>query len=821
MSTFFQDLRYALRGLRKSPGYTVAAVLVLALGIGANTAVFSVINAVLLRPLPYPNSEQLVTVRCRTSTFPSASVSLPDFLDWRAAQHSCTDLTLSRRESVNLSFSPGSGVPPERVSGTTATANYLTVLGVQPALGRNFVEAEDTPGGPLAVIISDHLWRLRCAANPHVLGERLVVDGESREIVGVLPATLNSTRGVEVVVPFGNLRVQPNIIRRDNHPGFTAIGRLRPGVTLAAATREFTALAAELERRYPDSNKGWSVDLHTLLDNTVGSYRQSLYLLLGAVGCVLLIACANVANLQLARATGRTKELAVRAALGATRARLVRQTLTESVLVSVLGGATGVLLALWAVDAILRLAPAASPRFGEARLDLAALGFTALVALGTGVVAGAWPAWRVTRLAAMASALHESGARGSSGGASQHRARAVLVVAQVALAVVLLTGAGLTLESFWRMYHEPLGFQSGGLLTMSVSLPAARYPFGDPMKKSLFYSRLLEAVSGLPGVESAGLASNMPFGGSDWESSYHVTGTPADEPGKSPEVSVNSVSPHYFQTMGMPILRGRDFGVEDRVDRPSSVIIDEDFARHVFPGRDPVGQHLDDNQADDPKTAPPTTIVGVVRHVRNDAPGENPSVAALVQMYYCATQNGSANCSIIVRPAAGDPRRLAEPVRRALQSIDPELPVADVDTMEGTIDASLSAQRLTMVLLATFAALALVLASIGLYGVMSLGVTQRTRELGIRLALGAQRNALLGLVMRQGTALVGIGLGVGLLVALALGRALASILYGVTGSDPLTLGVVTLVLAGTALLACWMPARRAMRVDPMVALRDE
>jgi putative ABC transport system permease protein len=817
IASFWQDLRFALRILVKSPGYTSICVIVLALGIGANTAVFSVIDAVLLRPLPYPQSDRLMIVRERMPYFESGSVSYPNYLDWRAGQHSFTGLAMARRNSYNVSFPTVSNVPPERIPSADVTANFLTVLGLQPELGRNFSVEEDTPGGPKAAMLSDALWRRHFGADRHVLGQRIMVDGVSREIVGVLPPEVQYPRLTELFLPLGDLRKDPNLLDRNNHVSFAAVGRLKPGVSLSLASQDLNNIAAELERRYPGSNSGRRVTIKSMLNATVGEYRQSLLLLLGAVGCVLLIACANVANLQLARSAGRRKELAVRTALGAGRWRLMRQMLTESALLGLLGGGLGLLLALWAMDAIIALSPANVPRFHQTHLDLTALGFTAAVALGTGLLVGIWPAWRVSGIATMATALHEGNARGGTAGAGQHRTRALLVVAQVALAMVLLAGAGLTLKAFWRSQNEPIGFHPSGILMMSISLPEVRYP---KAKIVPFYSQLLERVRALPGVVSAATGNNVPFDDNEWDSSFHLTGTPEYPPGKEPQVELNFASPDYFKTMGIPLLRGRDFDAREVSGRPRSVIIDETLARRYFPGQDPIGRHIDDNQTLDPNP-PPLTVVGVVGHTINDAPDRDSVLSRMVQMHFCSLQADQGDAMLMIRVAYGDPLRLAEPVRREVLAIDPELPVADVSTMDANIAASRAPRRLTMLLLGTFAGLALVLASIGLYGVMAVSVTQRTRELGIRLALGAQRANVLGLIMRQGMVLVGIGLGVGLVAALAAGRLLAGFVYGVAGNDPLTLGIVSLVLAGAALLACWLPALRATRVDPNVALRNE
>ncbi len=821
MSILLQDLRYALRTLYRQPLFTAVAVLVLGLGIGANTAVFSVINAVLLRPLPYPDSDRLLLLREKMPLFDYGSCSLPNYLDWRAAQKSCTDLGIVTRGTYNLSFPSGTGtLAPERINSAQVSTNYLSILGCPPVLGRDFTEAEDTPGGPTKVaIISDSLWHRVYSADRTVIGQRVMLDSEPYTVVGVLPKIFGYPRQTEILTPLGDLRKSPSILNRDNHPGFSVLGRLRPGVTLQAATADFDGIARELSRRYPDSNTGRSIAVRRLLEALVGDYRGGLYVLLGAVGCVLLIACANVANLQLARANGRTKELAVRAALGAGRRRLIAQLLTESVLLAVLGGLAGLLLAMWAMDLIVAFAPKDVPRFQEVRLDWLALAYAAAAALGTGLLVGVWPAWQVSGVATMATALHEGNARGGTGGLARVRARSLLVVMQVAMTVVLLAGAGLAMRSFWRMSSAPLGFRPGQVLTMAVALPDAKY---KAEKVPDFYTRLLAQVRALPGVAAAATGVNVPFDNNEWDSTVHLTGTPPWPPGKEPSAEMNYVSPDYFKVLGMPLLKGRDFDARDAFKQAKTVIIDESFVRKFFPDKDPIGQQIDDNQTLE-KDAPPLTVIGVVPRTRNDVPEDNSYLERIVQMHVCATQNAQAtsNCFLMVRAASGDPKRLVEPIRQAVLALDSEVPIASISTMEENVAASLMSQRLTMGLLAVFAGLALLLATLGLYGVMALSVSQRTRELGIRLALGAPRAAVLGLVLRQGVSLVGIGLAIGVAGAWAAGRLLSSVLYGVQGSDAATLGAVSAALGGAALLACWLPARRATLVDPLVALREE
>ena len=815
------DLRFAFRQLFKNPAFTVIAALALALGIGANTAIFSVVNAVLLRPLPYPEPDRLIILRERNDTFPNGSVSYPNYLDWREAQRSFTDIGLVRRGNYNLS-TPKGGTEPGQVGGARVTWNLLSILGLPMRLGRDFAETDDRPGSAKVVLISERMWHERFGGAANAIGEQLIVDAVPREIVGVVPESLRFPRNTDVLLPLAEMRAEQGMLRRDNHPGFSAIGRLKPGIILKQADADLDTIARNLEKKYPDSNTTRRVTTQPLLESAVGDYRHSLNLLLAAVGCVLLIACANVANLQLARALARSKELAVRAALGASRWRIARQLLAESSVLALVGGTFGVILAIWSLDAILALSPARVPRFQETRIDLHALVFTAIAALGSGLLVGIWPAWRISRTASLTNALHETGMRGGSGGAGGQRTRAILVVAQVALAVVLLAGAGLTLKSFWRAQQEPLGFEPHGILTMTVSLPKARYD--KPEKIAAFNAQLVDHVRALPGVEDAAIGVNVPFDDSEWDSSFHLTGTPDAKPGTEPSAEVNVVSPGYFRILGMPILRGRDFGPEEIAGQPRSIIIDESLAKRYFPNVDPIGQHIDDNQTEegDPKKASPLTIVGVVPRTRNEAPGElNIEKLKFPQMHFCAAQFPQEENSLVVKVKSGDPLALAGAVKKEVLALDPDQPVASVSTIEKNIDASLVARRLTMTLLGAFAGLALLLASVGLYGVMALSVTQRTRELGIRMALGAARKDVFRLVLGQGILLVALGIGLGLIGAIAASRALSSVLYGVGALDVPALAIAIASLAFVAFLACWLPARRATLVDPIEALRAE
>jgi putative ABC transport system permease protein len=818
MQTLLSDIRYAFRMIAKQPGFAALAVLAFALGIGANTAIFSVVNAVLLRPLPYPHSERLINLRESTPTFPSGSVSYPNYLDWRASQHTFTDLALFRRESYNLSSEKG-GSAPERMGGARVTANFLKVLDVAPQLGRDFMDADDVPHGAKVALISDKMWRKHFGSSREVLGQHLLVDGVSHEIIGVLPAIVRLPRLAEIYVPLADVRAEQAVLLRDNHPGFSALGRLKDGVSLEQARADLETIAVALEKKYPDSNTGRRVTTQLLLESAVGQYRQSLYLLLGAVACVLLIACANVANLQLARMLARGKELAVRSALGASGWRLTRQVLTESAVLALLGALAGVLLAIWGLDAILALSPSSVPRFQETRIDLAALGFTVTVAIISGLLVGIWPAWRISKSSSLALALHES-ARGSSDGLHKQRVRAGLVITQVALAVVLLAAGGLMLKSFWRAQQAPLGFDPHNILMMTVSLPESRYDKDE--KINAFYDKLLAKISSLPSVTAAAIGVNVPFDDNEWDSSFHITGTPSYEHGKEPSAEMNMVSPDYFRVLGMPMVRGRTFTMtQDGFEKPGAVIIDESLASRYFTNKDPIGKQLDNNQTLK-KDPPPLTIVGIVPRTRNEAPGEaNVESLNFPQIYLPFAQFASTGVTLLVRVAAGDPLNLAAAVKREIESIDPDQPVASVSTMEKNIGASLAARRLTMSLLGAFAGLALVLASVGIYGVMALSTTQRTREMGIRFALGASRADVLRLVLGKGISLIGIGLLAGLIGAFAASRALSSLLYNVGALDAVALIGAIVTLAVVAFLACYLPARRASQVNPIEALRTE
>lgn len=815
------DVRYAVRLLLKNPSVTIVAIFALALGIGANTAIFSVINAVLLRPLPYPDAGKLIVLRERSHTFERGAVGYMNWLDWHASQKSFTDLTLVRREATN--FSLGSGVgSPERLRGLRASSGFLSVMGLKPKIGRDLTAADDIAGAPNVALISENLWRKHFAGSPSVLGRRALIDGLEREIIGVFPAELQFGRNPDVLLPLSEIATEPWMRNRDNHQGFWAIGRLKSGVTMSQAMSDLNAIAIDLEKKYPQTNTARRVTMRPLFETTVGDYRASLNLLLAAVVCVLLIACANVANLQFARALARYRELAMRVALGASRWVIARQLLIESTLLAVVGAIAGVFLTLWSMDAILALTPPRLPRFHEAKIDMHVLAFTTFAALLAGVLVGVWPAWRISNSKSISLALYEAGGRSASDGPGRQRMRSVLVITQVALAIVLLAGAGLTLKSFWHAENAPLGFDPHGVVNFEIALPDAKYK--TPEQKDAFWTQLLQRVQSIPGVQATAVSANSPFDDTEEDSYFHVTGTPPVPLGQQPSAEVSVVSPDYFRVMGMPILRGRGFGPEDlpgEQGHSRSIIIDESFAQKYFAGKDPIGQHIDDNQSAD-EHAPPMTIIGVVPRTRNEAPGEfNVESLHLVQEYLVASQAPQTENTLHVRTTLRDVAPLVAAVKRELQALDSDQPIGQITTMDQAIALSLATRRLTMVLLGAFAVLALVLASVGLYGVMALTVTQRTRELGIRMALGAERTNIFKLVLGQGMSLMAIGIAIGLIGAVAAGRALMSLLYNVGAIDAGAVLIAVFSLLVVALIACCVPARRATRVDPIVALRTE
>jgi putative ABC transport system permease protein len=814
MRSLLSQLRYTIRLLLKSPGFTVTTILIMGLAIGANTAIFSLVDAVLLESLPYPDPGRLVALSENSPVYPKISLDYPDYLDWRANQHSFEDITVFRRDSFNLT---GNG-DPERVSGAIVTASYFRVLGVRPAIGRTFAESDDRSGGAGVILLSDRFWRNRFAADPKIIGRTLVLNDVSYEVIGIAPPQIMNPENMDVYVPMGRFPDLPTLTDRGRHPGLNCLGRLKPGVSLDAAAAEFRVIGRNLELRYPDTNSKIAVKLAPLLEDVVGQYRMTLYLLLAVVGLVLLIGCANVANLLLGRAIVRQREISLRAALGASRGRLVSQLLFESVVLAVLGGGVGLLLARTSLDAIIALAPHDVGRFEHIHLNGVVLIFIMTVTLGSGLVFGLWPALKTSRVNPRDS-LDAAGGRGTTAGAARQRSQGMLVIGQVALASLLLVASSLLIQSFQELQKVPLGFDRHKLLTIKIKLPSSNYQGEadqtmNTAKMAAFYDALLQRIQGIPGVEVSALGSNAPFNGDNYSRDFGVVGQPEPRLGEEPSAEYESVSPDYFRTLKIQLIRGRTFDAEDRVGKTPVVIIDEKLANRCFPGQDPIGKQLaeDAHKADSVKY----TIVGMVRTVRHDDLASQPKLA---ELYLPVSQSPELQMTILLR-AKDDPQGLVSAVREAVQSIDPNLPVFNIRTMESQLSNELVTQRLSVVLVSLFSILALLLAAVGLYGVLAYSIAQRTREIGIRIALGAESGSILTLVVRQGLIIVGIGLAAGILGSMILTHLIRSLLYGISGTDPIALLTAIGVLGLAAFLACLVPALRAIRIDPMIALRE-
>jgi putative ABC transport system permease protein len=808
MSSLWQDLRYGLRMLWKKPGFTVVAILALALGIGANTAIFSVIYTVLLSPLPFKNSERLVWI---WETNPGAGIktepaSLPNYTDWKTQGQSFESAAAFIKSSLTLT----SDGEPERLPVTYTSANFFSVLGAEPALGRSFMEEENTTGKHRVVILSQSLWRRRFGANPGIIGQSITLNGVPFTVIGVLPGgfkdpTPEQTRPAELWAPLAY--DFERMARRSDF--LNVVARLKQGVSPQAAQAEMNTITSRLAQQYPDSNTGWSTIVMPLHERMVGDVRSALWLLMGVVGFLLLIACANVANLLLARSTARQQEIAIRRALGADRIRLIRQFLTESVLLSVTGGLLGSLVAMWGVDILVALSPGNIPRLDEVGLNWKVLAFTLFVSLLTGIVFGLLPALHATS-PNLTETLKEGG-RSSTEGIRGSRLRNSLVVAEIAISLVLLVGAGLMIRSFARLQAVDPGFRPERILTMDMLLPSSKYK--ETAQVSTFFDQFSSRLSGVPGVESVGAVSTLPLSGGGDIITFLVEGRPEQPPGQSEDAEYRVVTPGYFATMGVPIVRGEGFTERHNADAPAVMVINETFARRYFPGEDPVGKRLN---IGDPEKSPWRTIVGIVKDVRH----EGLATEAYPQMYSPLAQTPRRAMTLVAR-TTGAPLSLVPNVRQELTSLDKDQPLYNVRTMEQVLAQSIARQRFQMLLIAIFASVGLILASVGIYGVISYSVTQRTHEIGIRMALGAQARDVLKMVLGQGMILTLVGVGVGLGFALLLTRVMASLLYNVSATDPLTFVGVSALLSLVALLACLIPARRAMRVDPMEALRYE
>ncbi len=811
LEQLMQDVRFGLRTLVKNPGFSAVAVLTLALGIGANTATFSVVNAVLLRPLPYPEPTRLMMIYEKSPQFGKLTVAYPNFLDWRRENHSFTDIAAYGADDFNFT---GVG-QPEHLRAGLVSASFLTVVGVSPLLGRNFLSQEDEQGAGGAVILSYGLWKRRFGADPNILGRSLTLSAKSYTVIGVLPSDFRFREQAELYVPLGQWN-SANLHDREEHPGLHVVGRLKPGVTMTAAQAEMTAIARALAQQYPKTNAGRGATVVGMRDDMVGSIQPTLLLLLVAVGFVLLIACANVANLLLARSSARSREFAIRAALGADRQRVVRQLLTESILLALAASVFGLLLAAWGTRLVLAAAPDTLPSSTEVRLDPYVLVFTLLVSTLTGVLFGLAPAfhsWNVS----MQESLKEGG-RGSGGG--RHRAEGIFVVVEVGLAVVLLAGAGLMIQSIWRLWRIDPGFNIHHVLTTQVAVSPTVLASGSGI--GLAYQRMLERVAKVPGVQQASLTTLIPLNGYDMEISYWLGSGPQPPQDRMSFGLMYIVTPNYLRAMEIPLLKGRFFTDRDTVTSSPVVVIDEVMAKRLFPGQDAVGNRIN------LMAAGPVQIVGVVGHVKHWGLDSDDTSKIRDEIYFPFLQvperfmvGGVAGLIRLVLRTAPDPLSVVSAVRAQVAGPTEDQPIFGVQTMEQMISVSLAERRFAMLLLIIFASTALALAAVGIYGVMSYAVSRRTHELGVRMALGASRHEILTLVVREGMALAAAGTAVGLAAALGLTRWMASLLYGVRPADPATLALVLLLMGGTAFLACYIPAWRATEVDPMVALRHE
>jgi len=819
MQTLWQDLRYGLRMLASHAGFTIVAILTLTLGIGANTAIFSVINGVLLQPLPYYDPSRLMILSERTPEFETMSVSYPNYLDWEKQDRSFESLAAHRWGDYDLT---GGGMP-EHLSGRIVSSGFFSTLGVKPLLGRDFEAQEDHLGAARVVMISGGLWKRRFGASPEVIGKLITLSGRGYTVIGVVPADFRLWGAADVFTLLGQW---DDVLARSReaHPGIRAIGRLKPGVSREQAEADMNSVAAQLAQIYPKSNAHHGVNVRPLAQDIVGDVRPALLVLLGAVGFVLLIACANVANLLLARSASRRREMAVRAALGASQARMVRQVLTESVLMAVAGGALGLLLARLGTQAVVAAIPGGLPRMENIGVDVWVLAFTLVVSVATGVIFGLAPALQMSRLG-LHTTLRE-GSRGSTGG--QHRLRAVLMVAEVAASLVLLIGAGLMLRTMWQLSRVKPGFNPRNLLTFSVGLSPVNRATPDRIRTA--YRQLAEDTRALPGVQAAGMGDDVPLSGNDSELPFWVSGRPRPSSQSEMLWALDyDVSPGYLRAMGIPLLRGRFISDTDIKGSAPVIVIDEMMAKSLFPQQDPIGQsiRIAVPEGFGPGLDGPIQIVGVVGHVKHFGLDSDAASKIQYQVYLPFMQLPDqiiplavSGMTMMVRTSV-DPLSLASAVRHCVSGNNGEQPVFDVQTMDQIVSDSVAGRRFSMLLLAVFAGLALLLATVGIYGVISYNSTQRTHEIGIRMALGAERADVLRLVVGQGLRLALIGIGAGLAAALGLTRLMSSMLYGVRPTDIVTFAAVSLLLAGVAVLASYVPARRATRVDPIVALRYE
>ena len=808
MGVLLQDFRYALRQLRKNPGFTAIALITLALGIGANTAIFSVVNAVLLRPLPYLHPNRLVFLAETTPQVHDESFSMADFDDWRAMNSVFESTVAFRADSVSLTGQ----AQPQQLQLRYVTAGLFPTLGVKPVLGRAISTDDDKVGAAPVVMLSDTLWANKFGRDPKVVGRQLTLDGELFTVIGVLPSSHfhESWHQYDIFASLWRMESQwGGPAHRDDHRGIYAYALLKPGVTIEQAREQMVSIAARLGKQYPKTNVNTGATVEPLLGVIVQDVRPSLLILMGAVGFVLLICCANVANLLMSRATERQREVAVRKALGAGRWRLARQLLTESVVLALLGGVFGLVIAWWVTRGLAGVAAGAVPRIGEVSVDGRVQTFTLAISVLTGICFGVFPLLHASHTG-VSEALKE-GTPGSGAAAFRRRLRDALVVGELAISLVLLVGAGLTLESLLHVLRADPGFKPDGVMTARFSLPNTKYKTDDQRRQ--FVARFTEKLAGIPGVQAAGFKDPI-FGG--WQSSFAIGGRPLPDEAHFPSAEMSRVSPGALEAMNAELLQGRFFAEQDNENSPKVCVIDDALAAKYWPGENPVGKAL---LMDEPKPGeqpPITMVVGVIHEIKNygvDQP-------VLPEIFVPFAQRPGDGGALIVRSTV-DPAAITAAMRSTAESLDPDLPIFGVRPLESFVAETTAPRRISVTLLSLFAGLALLLAAVGIYGVMSYNVTQRHREIGIRMALGAQAADVLNLVVKQGAMLAVLGVGTGILGAFGATRFIAHMLFGIRPSDPMTFIGVALLLTIVAVLASYIPARRASKVDPMVALRYE
>jgi putative ABC transport system permease protein len=822
MHTLWQDIRFGARMLLKSPTITAIVILALALGIGANTAIFSVINAVVLRPLPYDHPEELLFLNERSPVLDEMSISYPNFTDWRNQNHVFEKIGVYNRNSYNLT---GYG-EAERILTGQVSADLFSALRANAMIGRVFTNDEDKPGGPPVVVLSYALWQRRFGGQNSILNQNLTLNGRSYSVIGVMPADYAFPSRVEMWVPVGQLSGDPNWQQRGNHPGLYGVGRMKPGVTQAQAQADMNNIAANLNKQFPDSNSNTGIRIRTMMEVLVGdAVKNTLWILFGAVAFVLLIACANIANLLLARATARRKEMAIRAAMGAGRWRIARQLLTESLLLAIIGGGIGLVIAKLMIKWILYVSPTAIPRSREITLNWRVLAFTLGVSVLTGVLFGLVPALQAGQVD-----VHETLKEAGRGTSAKHWLRSSLVIVEVATTMVLLIGAGLMIRSFYRLQNVDPGFSYEQLTSFTVALPQRKYVTED--QRSAFFNTLLQNLRALPGVQSVAAASGLPLGNNGWQTSFVIDGRPQPPKGQSPLMEACTVTPDYFRTMNIPLRRGRYFTDYDNrsflagrdlsklndgermISGTNVIIVDDLFAKQNWPGEEAVGKRI---RFGTDAGAPMLEVVGVVGRVRMESLSDDSN---RVQGYFPFSQMPFNGMTVIIK-GNSDPNQLIAAARAQVRSIDPDQPIYNIRTMEEIRGESVAPQRLNLLLLSIFAGIAFVLAVVGIYGVMSYAVTQRTHEIGIRMAIGAQPRDVFRMILGQGMLLTIVGMAAGLVLAFVLTRLMATMLFGVKPTDPVTFAGVAVLLAAVALIACYIPGRRATKVDPVHSLRYE